>query len=708
MKIGFDLRSLVSDTENVTSDDTAVIKKLFAPLESSGNELFVFFPSGLDRKGSGKYKKGFLRKCGMDGVPSFRFACIGKDDITGAADRNHIDLFVTPSEQICESLSRFTDSVCSSGKSTKEILDSINAVIEKNREPVIPEDTEPSGLPSEERIWMKYYRKGDLRWNDKDLSPYERIVVSNQDWHDEYAMEYFGKKITYGEFFRRVEALSDVMYADGIRKGMCVPLIFANTPEAIIIVYALFRLKATIAPIFPMSTKEDMQDKISNICECNRAAGFSSTKVFMSDIVCDRFKDIFPADVQRIVVSISDSMPKLTAFAFRKFIAPKKGITIPEYSANMIPFKEYEARKAPHIEVDTSYDKSYPAVQLFTGGTIKPKGVLLSEENLEYASKQFYNDRYAFRRGDKIAAFLPLNHTFGLIIGTHVAATLGVELDVILRVDLERLDKLFLRAKDNLFGGVPNMFPAIRNNPRFRNADLSHVKYILSGGAMIDSTERERTTEFFRAHNSKAEVHDGYGMTESGGVIFDGIPNFSVGVKICGAGTENELGYEQLGELCLSGPQIMMGYEDSDLNKNVLRRHSDGKLWLHTGDNAMIRKNGRVEIIGRVDRMIKSSGEQIILDGIEELINTLPFVEKSAVVKRSDPLRGYVPVAYVKLTPDSEWTSKEEDAVMKIYEDKLAAYAHPRKTSVIDDFPVTAVGKVDFRALERMAEEENR
>ncbi len=58
MKIGFDLHSLVSDTKNVTSDDTAVIRKLFAPLESSGNELFVFFPSRLDRKGSGKYKKG--------------------------------------------------------------------------------------------------------------------------------------------------------------------------------------------------------------------------------------------------------------------------------------------------------------------------------------------------------------------------------------------------------------------------------------------------------------------------------------------------------------------------------------------------------------------------------------------------------------------------------------------------------------------------
>ncbi len=367
MKIGFDLRSLVRDTENVTLDDTALIRELFAPLGSSGNELFVFFPSGLDMKEAGKYKTGFLRKCSTDGVPAFRFACIEKDDIAGAADRNHIDIFVTPAEQICESLDNFTDSVCSSGKSTKEILDCINALIEKNREPVIPEDSEPSGLPSEDRLWMKYYRKGDLRWKDKDLSPYERIVVSNQDWHDEYAMEYFGKKITYGEFFRRVEALSDVMYADGIRKGMRVPLIFANTPEAVIIVYALFRLKATIAPIFPMSTPEDMRDKISHICEHNRAAGFPSTKIFMSDIVCDRFKDIFPADVQRVVVSISDSMPGLTAFAFRKFIAPKKGISVPEYTADMILFSEYEARKAPHIEVDTSYDKSYPAIKLFTG-----------------------------------------------------------------------------------------------------------------------------------------------------------------------------------------------------------------------------------------------------------------------------------------------------------------------------------------------------
>ena len=441
---------------------------------------------------------------------------------------------------------------------------------------------------------------------------------------------------------------------------MRVPLITVNTPESLIVLYALYRLKATITPIFPLSTKADMQNKLQTICKQNEADGFIETKLFISDLVFGRFSDIIPKNVKVIALNITTSMPKTMSFAFRHFVAPKMGVKPIVFSERIVAFSEYTAQKVSHISLDTTFDNSYAALQLFTGGTVKPKSVLLTEGCIDSASKQFYNDRFAFRRGDKIAAFMPLNHSFGLIIGTHVALTLGVNLDIIMKINFKRLDKLFLKDKVNLFGGIPNMFPSIRNNKRLKKADLSHVKYILSGGSLIDYTEKERTTEFFKSHHSQAELHDGYGLTESaGGIIYDGVPNIGTDVKVVESGTERELDYEEQGELCLSG---------------------------------------------RIDRMIKVNGEQVILDDIEELINSLEFVEKSAVVKRIDTKRGFVPVAFLQIRQGYQYGDTEQQLINDLYDRKLTAYARPRKTTVIEELPVTAVGKVDFRALEKRAE----
>jgi len=303
---------------------------------------------------------------------------------------------------------------------------------------------------------------------------------------------------------------------------------------------------------------------------------------------------------------------------------------------------------------------------------------------------------------------MPLNHSFGLIIGTHVAATLGVNLDIIMKIDFKRLDKLFLKDKVNIFGGIPNMFPAIRNNEKMKNADLSHVKYVLSGGSKIDDTEKSNTNEFFKDHNSKAETRDGYGLTETaGGIIYNGVPNMNTVAKIVQPSTINEIDYEQLGELCLFGPQIMRGYDDNQFNDNALKKHEDGNVWLHTGDSAIIHKNGLIEVVGRLDRMIKVNGEQVILDKLEEEINTLPFVEKSVVVKRPDEKRGDVPVAFIKLKPNYIWNKDIENAIDLFYEKRLTAFSRPRKTDAIDEFPLTNVGKIDFKALEKVAIEQN-
>lgn len=724
MKIGFNLKSITElkkyDTVKNKNDYSKMIKKvvisdevkkILKSLKEQEHEIFLFTPTPVELTDDikVKMKKRIVKRLKREGVDFSKLAIIDEEDFVEVAKRNHIDISIDNDKDVVNKLNEFTDAIDFSDEKTSDNLYSeIIDNIEKNRQSVIDYNSSPQGLPSEDKLWMKHYRVGDLKWSNDNMSPYDRLYTSNIDWKDEIAMEFFGKKFTYGEFFKEVDELCSKMISNGIGKGVRVPIVFVNTPESIITLYALYKAKATIVPIFPLSTVEDFKNKLESINAQNKADGIDYNVIFISDLVCGRFKDVVPKDTNVVVLPITNSMPKALGFVFNNIAMPKLGVKKVEFNEQFTSFNKYEGKEDVNLdELDTSFDNDYTAVQLYTGGTIKPKGVMLSEGNIDAASKQFFNDRFAFRRGDKIAAFMPLNHSFGLIIGTHVAATLGVDLDLIMKINFKRLDKLFLKDKVNLFGGIPNMFPAIRNNKHMDGADLSHVKYILSGGSPIDETEKQRTNEFFEAHNSKAEIHDGYGQTESaGGIIYDGVPNIGTTVKVVEPGTTNELGYEQLGELCMTGPQIMRGYDEEQLTASALKEHEDGRVWLHTGDSAIIHNDGKVEIVGRLDRMIKVNGEQVILDKLEEEINALPFVEKSAVVKRPDNIRGFVPVAFITLKEGYVWNQELEDTINAFYEKKLTGYARPRKTEVLEELPVTAVGKVNFKELEKMAIEQ--
>ena len=719
MKIGFDIRAIIKKEQDIHAIEKTGIRynqkifderilSVFKTLEKRNHEVYLFFPVVImpDMKVRIKTKKSIIRRLQKSEIDFVKVAVVPENDMEEVVQRNYIDLFVSSDEVMVKQISKVTDVFhYTPQKNIDELMDAILSIIDENRKAILNDKTCPQGLPSEDKLWMKYYRRGDFKWSQNNMSPYDRVIYSNQDWLDETAMEYFGKKCTYNKFFEEIEALAASLWNSGIHKGVKVPALVVNTPESIVMLYALYKVKATVVPIYPLSTKEDISEKLQDICNENRISG-GKNLLFISNLVCGRFEEVIPKNYQVIVISVTDSMPKLQASIFEKILMPKMGIKKVKYDERFISFGDYAHNKVDNqtiCDLDTSFDNSYPAVQLFTGGTIKPKGVMLSEANIDAASKQFYNDRFDFQRRDKMAAFMPLNHSFGLIIGTHVAISLGVDLDVIMKINFKRLDKIFIKDKCNLFGGIPNMFPAIRKNERLKSADLSHVKYVLSGGAQIDKTEKNETTKFFKDRNSNVEVHDGYGATESsGGIIYDGIPNMNTNVKIVEPGTTKELGYGKIGELCLSGPQIMIGYTDEGLTQLVLKKHTDRKIWLHTGDSALIHTNGKVEIIGRMDRMIKVNGEQVYLDKLEEEINTLYFVERSVVVKKKDTKRGLVPVAYIKLKSGYKWDDITQKAINDFYERRLTSFTRPRRTEIVEDFPLTDVGKIDFKKLERI------
>ena len=713
MKIGINLKAM-SNLENYTliKDEkdnmnalknvefNAETKKMINYLKEENHEIYVFAPTEkeLSEKNKLKAKKALIKKLAKEGYDINKLAVISDEELLKVVKRNYIDIMVDTNNKNVEDMKEFTDAILENGQDIDDLLGEVIENIEENRKTILSDDAAPVGLPSEDQLWLKYYRKGDYKWTKENLSPYERLVSSNTDFLDETAMEFFGKKINYKEFIKAIDETADCMINAGIKKGDKVPVVVANTPESLIVLYALFKVKATVTPIFALSTKDDFKDKLTDL---------NADFMFMSDLCYGRVKDVLPEKTNVIVLPVGQSMNAPMRLVFNKVLKPKLGIKPVEYNEKFTSLNDFKAKNGYKTnEIDTSYDEDYAAIQLYTGGTVKAKGVLLSEGNLDAASKQFFNDRFDFKRGDKIAAFMPLNHSFGLVIGTHVATALGVNLDVIMKIDFKRLDKLFVNDKINLFGGIPTMFPAIRNNEKIKEADLSHVKYVLSGGSVLPPEEAKEMNQFLKDHNSKAEVRDGYGKTETcAGIIYDGVPNMNTIAKIVKPETQEELGYNQKGELCLCGPSVMMGHSKVTENPHALQVHNDGKVWLHTDDFAYIDEKGKINIVGRIDRMIKVNGECVWLDEVEAVIDTHEAVLKSVVSGKTDSVKGFVPVAFIELNPEYTWTPELEADLKRFYNEKLLKFMIPTITTNLDKLPETPLGKIDFKALETVAEE---
>lgn len=184
-----------------------------------------------------------------------------------------------------------------------------------------------------------------------------------------------------------------------------------------------------------------------------------------------------------------------------------------------------------------------------------------------------------------------------------------------------------------------------------------------------------------------------------------GIPTHRTEVKVIDHDTGEELGYNIQGELCMTGSTMMLGYyqNDSETNK-VMRRHPDGKIWIHTGDIGYMTEDGVIYIVDRIKRMvIRPDGHNVWPSQIEEVVIRHPGVKDCAVVGMPNPenKNGKIPTAFIVVEDGYEATEeliKDIDRFSKVHlpeRDVAMAYRF------IDKLPLTLVGKVDYRTLEK-------
>ncbi len=556
--------------------------------------------------------------------------------------------------------------------------------------------------------WLDYYSEEDrsIKFTNKRIYDYLKDSVGVDT--DFVAINYFNSRIRYYEFFDRIDKTSKALLHYGVKQGDIVTICMPNTPEAVIMFYAINKIGAVSDMIHPLSAPEQVRTYLEQ----------SKSKVMMLvDFDYDKYKDVIKESSLKkvIIVSVADSMPMSTAVLYQVFKG--LGIKKPKYNQNDL-YQTY----SDFVNQGSMYNKNINnttkckdvAIILHSGGsTGTPKGIEITNYSFNAFMQQASIVVYNVRPKDRIVSILPIFHGFGLGACVHCPLCLKVETILVPEFDGKRFPRMMKMYKPNVLVGVPTLWEAMLSNKNFDNVDLSNLKYVVSGGDYLSIQMEERMNTFLRTHGANISMTKGYGMTESVAATaytFDGanVPG-SVGIPIvgntfciCKPDTTEELPFGEEGEICVTGPTLMKGYLNNKEETNkMLIKHKDGKVYLHSGDLGYISADGILFFTQRLKRMIVSSGFNVYPAAIEKTINKHEAVEKVCVIGVPHPYKMHVPKAFIVLKEGYKQSPKLLSEIKELCKKDLAAYSIPKLFEFRDNLPKTLYGKVDFKSLEK-------
>ncbi len=313
--------------------------------------------------------------------------------------------------------------------------------------------------------------------------------------------------------------------------------------------------------------------------------------------------------------------------------------------------------------------------------------------------------------GDGFLAILPIFHAFGLAVTIHAPLISGMKVVLVPRFDPKGCFKQIKREDVLFVPGVPALFE--RLYPFFQNYDLSRAKLFCSGGDRVSSELAAKYNDLLAKSHADIKFRAGYGLTEACGTCtlvsneYDTLPTGSIGVPMTGTricvvrpGTNEIVPDGEEGELCFLGPAIMTGYyKNEEATKEILRVHSDGNVWLHTGDLVAVRKDGNICFRSRAKRMIKVNGYNVYPSLIEETIQNHPAVKQVCAV--STPWKHDRKIKLFVVLNEGADPATIEGELISYAREHMNRWSVPVKVAVIDALPLTKFNKVDYLLLEK-------
>ena len=471
-----------------------------------------------------------------------------------------------------------------------------------------------------------------------------------------------GRTITYAGLAAAVRSLAGGLVAKGFGPGHVLALMSPNIPEYAVIFHGVAMAGGTITTINPTYTAQEVHKQL-----VDSAASILVTIPMFLEVATEGAKDTSVTEIY--VLGEAEGALPVTAL----FGAPL---------AAQVP-----------VEADTVVVLPYSS-----GTTGISKGVMLTHHNLIANVAQVLSGA-DISENESFIAVLPFFHIYGMQVLMNTGLRAGVTIITMPRFDLEEFLRLHQEHGITRSFVAPPIVVALAKHPMVDSYDLSALKQVFSGAAPLSA---ELSLEC--GARLGCDVVQGYGMTELSPVSHLTPPgNYKPGscgvtapntlTMVVDPVTQKELGVDEDGEICIKGPQVMVGYLGNQAATDAI---FDREGWLHTGDIGHVDADGHMFIVDRLKELIKYNGFQVPPAELEALLLTHPAIADAAVVGLPDESAGEIPVAHVVLRPGSEATPEE---IMAFVAGQVAHYKQIRQVVITDTIPKSASGKILRRLL---------
>jgi len=514
-----------------------------------------------------------------------------------------------------------------------------------------------------------------------------------QNHPEQPAFTSLGCTVTFSELDRLVDRFAAFLQqCPELEPGDRVAIQLPNLVQYPVALFGVLRAGLVAINTNPLYTAKELEHQLND-------AGAKALVVLAN--VAHTAEHVLPRTRVRVVVvtEVADLHAPLQRWFINAAARYIKRMVPPFRIHGAVPLRralqaQGEVRRYPSAAADL-------AILQYTGGTTGvAKGAMLSHRNLIANTLQgeAMFATYGVQPGREVFVLpLPLYHIYSFIL-CMVMLSAGNHCVLIPNPrDLPSLVREMRRWKFTGFAGLNTLFVALDQHDGFRQLNFKHLKVTISGGMALATSTAQRWHEL-----TGAPIYEGYGLTETSPVVSINPGNNNqigtIGLPVPGTEVKvvddagHTLAIGEPGELCVRGPQVMLGYwQRADETRNVI--DSDG--WLRTGDIAVIRDDGYLKIVDRKKDMIVVSGFKVYPGEVEEVLSQHPDVREAAVIGVPDEHSGEVVLAVV-VPRRSDVTEAE---IREFCHGRLTGYKVPRRVQFRQDLPKSAVGKVLRREL---------
>lgn len=555
---------------------------------------------------------------------------------------------------------------------------------------------------NKEKPWLKYYGNvpESLNYFNGSMYDYLKDTVSKNEKRSAYS--FYGNEVTFKSFMKKIDKVASALKEFNIVENECVTICMPNTPESFALIYAINKIGAICNIIHPLSSTSDIERALKET---------NSSIIFCSDVAMPKARHIKVKHF--IMVPTSESLGKFLKTLYN--IKSSLNMKLEEGMLTWHEFLNYGVSEDTYVK----RDPNSPAAIIYSGGTTgKPKGIIISNANFNAMALQTASVCKYISPGHSVLSALPIFHVFGLALCTHTCLVAGMKCIIVPQLNTKKINKELRKYKPSVYPAVPSLLKMSMNDSDPGSNAFKDIKVVVVGGDYLSPQVKNEYEEYLKTHGSSAVVKVGYGLSEACGFCCCtaqvdekhvnnhkgtlGIPNPDMIVKIFEPDSDVEKSVGDVGEICITGPTLMMGYINEDEEtKKTLVIHNDGRTWLHTGDLGYMDKDGFIFYTSRLKRMIITNGYNVYPIELEDIINKCKYVDTCTVVGIPHKIKSQTPKAVIVLKSNVQDTLEVREEIRRYCYKNIAKYAVPTEYEFRTSLPKTAVGKVAYRDLEK-------